>query len=129
MPEGTYYKPAQVRPTKYGCTGPRPQVWVSGPDVLRHEQHIAYMRHKAQATWRGEAYELTLNQWYDLWQPDLWARRGRSSHCVILTRHDETLPWSMTNCKFMTRKDHLVIHAKKNIGKRYRTKARLANNE
>ncbi len=121
MPEGTYYIPAKKRPTKFGSTGPRPHVWVSGPDLVRHEQHIAWSKHKAQAAYRKEAHTLTYEQWCEIWdQDDAWAKRGRKSTATVLTRIDSLGAWSRENCHVILRYQHLLAHNQLRVGTHYK---------
>lgn len=123
MPEGIYYTPPPKRKSVKGGTGPRPQVWVSGPDIVKHEQYVAYIRHKAQADYRKEPYALTWEDWLWFWdQDDNWANRGRKNTAVVLTRQDKLGPWSRANCVIMTRLQHLIEHGKANVGKKYNKK-------
>ena len=88
-----------------GTPGPRPRVWKSGPDPIRHEQYIAWARAKAQANFRAERWELSFDDWVEIWA-DRWHQRGRTKHTVCLSRRDYTLPWSRTNCEIITRREH-----------------------
>lgn len=126
MPEGRYYTPPIKRPVRKGGTGPRPQTWITGPDPLRHEQYVAYIRHRAQANFRKEQYALTFEDWCWFWDQDNnWARRGRRNTAVVLTREDKQGAWSRSNCMIQTRLAHLIDHGKANIGKKYRKEPKL----
>lgn len=102
-------KPGRIKPVKpkkhNGGVGPRPQVWVSGPDPVRHAQHIAYGRAKCQAQFRGEGWDLTFEEFEALWQ-DRWHLRGRIKDSLCMSRLDYDLPWSITNCDIITRAEH-----------------------
>jgi len=88
-----------------GSPGPRPRVWKSGPDPIRHEQYIAWARARAQAAFRNERWELLFDDWIKLWG-DRWAQRGRVKDSVCLTRRSYDLPWSVDNCEIITRREH-----------------------
>lgn len=95
-----------VRPTRHqGKPGPRPEMWKIGPDPQRHERYIAYGRAKCQAVWRDEGWELTFEQYEELWR-DRWHLRGRTKDTLCLSRRDYDLPWSLDNCEVITRKEH-----------------------
>lgn len=90
---------------KRGRPGPRPHVWVSGPDPQVHRQRTAWARARAQAQWRGEGWEITWPQYQEIWG-DLWQRRGRTRHSLCLARPDYDLPWCVTNVEIITRQEH-----------------------
>lgn len=86
-------------------SGPRPELWKTGPDPETHEQYVAYLKHKSQAHFRGEAYKLKFEDWQWLWL-DRWHRRGRGSDCLMLTRVNAKRAWSRSNCMLVTRRTH-----------------------
>ena len=129
MPEGTYYTPPPKREVRRGAAGPRPHVWLSGPDIVAHEKYVAYIKHKSQAQYRKESHELTFDDWQYFWTVENWSNRGRKNTAVILTRKDTEGPWSKANCVIMSRKAHLIAHGKANIGKKYKSKTWRAANE
>lgn len=88
-----------------GGPGPRPGVWKSGTDPVRHEQYIAWSRARAQAHYRQEHWHLTFEEWAELWK-DQWHRRGRTKDTVCLSRRDYDEPWSVANCEIITRREH-----------------------
>jgi hypothetical protein len=85
--------------------GPFPAMWKSGPDPVRHQQHIAWHKARAQAHFRGEIWNLTFEQWVELWG-DRWDLRGRQRGCLCIGRRDPTLPWDTTNTQLVTREEH-----------------------
>jgi len=85
-----------------------PEKWRSGPDPVQHEMYYAWAKHRSQANYRGEAYELTFEDWQTIWaDPELFLRRGRKPDDVTLTRRDPEQAWSLDNCVVMTRLEHL----------------------
>ena len=86
-------------------TGPRPHTWLSGPDLVRHDQYTAWHKARAQAHYRKETWTITFEQWVELWG-DSWSRRGRGRHCIMLKRKNLQQPWSVANA-------HLVERTKK----------------
>jgi len=88
--------------------GPRPQTWLSGPDETRHEQHIAWRQQKNQAQFRGETWQLTFDDWVELWG-DQWWDRGRERGCYCMTRRDWELPWTRDNAQVITREAHAAM--------------------
>lgn len=88
-----------------GGPGPRPRVWKSGPDPIRHEQYIAWARARAQANYRNERWELTFEDWVELWA-GRWHQRGRIKDTVCLSRRSYDQAWSRENCEIITRREH-----------------------
>lgn len=86
-------------------SGPRPHVWkVQGQ--VPHQQSVAYQRMKAQAKYRNEAFELTFEEFQQLWM-NRWDQRGRGADQYCLTRQDPDQPWNTANCQCVTRKEYL----------------------
>jgi hypothetical protein len=92
-----------------GRPGPRPEMWISGPDQVRHQQHVAWRQQKNQAQWRGETWDLAFDHWIELWG-DLWPRRGRLVDDYCMTRKDWELPWTRDNTHVITRAEHACMH-------------------
>lgn len=70
------------------------------------EQHLAYNRMKAQAKFRREAWELTLEDFFELWR-EHWEDRGRGMHNAVLARIDTTKPWHKLNAEITPRWQHI----------------------
>ena len=105
----TKFKYAYNAPPQYpGKRGPKggPNTW-RYPELWKHDCHFAYLRHRAQARFRGEAYALTEQEWMGLWNEGLWNRRGRSSNSICLARINDELPWCLPNVHFITRYESL----------------------
>lgn len=85
--------------------GPRPHTWI-WKEEPRHSQHLAWMRAKAQANFRGETWELTFEDFCGIWDP-YWHNRGRAVDNVCLCREDPTEGWTKDNSVIMTRLEHL----------------------
>jgi hypothetical protein len=95
----------------------RPHQWISGPTEELHNKYYAWLKHKAQAQYRKEAYELTWEDWQMFWQDDLWYLRGRACDDLCITRKDILSAWSQANCEIVSRQVQLSRQAK---GKRGR---------
>ena len=95
-----------------GRCGPRPQMWVI-PDPLGHIQHVAWHRMRAQAHYRGEAWELSFNDYQKLWA-DHWHEKGRGRYEYCLVRRDYTQPWSLDNALCVQRIEHLRSQHREN---------------
>lgn len=75
-------------------------------DPILEEQRRQYGRFINQLDYRNEPHDLTLDQWFVLWQ-DHWNQRGRTSGSYCISRIDMTEPWSMDNVEVITRGEHL----------------------
>ena len=85
--------------------GPKPHLWVSGPDPLAHAQYRSFSQQRNQARWRGEPWNLTFQQYQTVWG-DQWHRKGRDSDQLCMTRINELGEWGIHNVMLMTRADH-----------------------
>lgn len=68
---------------------------------LEKEMRLDYHRMKAQAKFRNETFELTLEDYVLIWGGADYSNRGNGWNKIHLGRTDEFLPWSLTNCKLM----------------------------
>ena len=86
----------------------RPNCWkIKDPEL--HNMYIPFLKHRSQANYRLEAYELTWEDWISFWTTANWVRRGRQGHDLCLTRHDPEGAWSKENCLITTRSEQLKI--------------------
>ena len=84
-----------------------PELWKSGRDPVRHRLWLECQRGRAQATYRGQVWEIDEEQFIALWlEQDRYKSRGRSPHSLCMTRIDKQLPWRVDNVKFATRREH-----------------------
>ena len=85
-----------------------PEKWISGPEPYQHELFYAWHKHRSQARYRKEPYELTFEDWQKFWikQEDFFAR-GRQPEDLCITRKDPDLAWSADNCEIVTRLEQL----------------------
>jgi hypothetical protein len=86
-----------------------PTTWKSGPDLLTREKYYAFLKHRAQASYRKEQYSLTWEEWQGLWSDDLFNQRGRRITDMCLSRYNFDLPWTIDNCIVCTRQHHFEI--------------------
>ena len=99
--------PAKAKkPSTFVRDVPRPQVWITGPDEFKHSMYHPWQMSKAQAKFREEDWELTFEQYYDLWK-DYWHQRGRQADDYCMTRDDVSGAWSVDNIRIITRRKHL----------------------
>jgi hypothetical protein len=85
--------------------GPRPHTWRYRDPVV-HLQHIAWMRMKAQADFRGEPWDLSFDEFISFWQT-YWPQRGKASDQYCMTRCDPDGAWSPDNVEVVTRIEQL----------------------
>lgn len=76
--------------------GPRPHLWCTGTDFQRHRRYLVYVQHRNQAQHRGEAYDLTFDQYLEIWG-DLWEQRGRHRGAWQMIRQDPEQGWWLGN--------------------------------
>lgn len=86
-------------------TGPRPHVWKIQGEIP-HQQYCAWLQMKAQASYRGESWQLTFEDFQWLWQ-DHWHLKGRASNQYCLTRTDPKGAWHRNNVTCTLRLDHI----------------------
>lgn len=85
----------------------RPLQWISGPDPIRHSKFNPWHKARVQARFRGEDYQLTFDEFCELWTDELWQRRGRGSQDLGMTRRDLSGPWTVENCVIVTRREQV----------------------
>jgi hypothetical protein len=88
-------------------SGLRPHTWKIGTDPIDHRLYIDCLRARAQATYRGEQWLITEQEYISLWRTeDRYLQKGRGAECVCLIRCDHTQPWTVNNVKFISRLEH-----------------------
>lgn len=102
-----------------------PHVWKYGPDPLKHDIHLGYMRAKAQCDFRKEPWHLTFEEYFEMWK-DQWDNRGRKGDNVCMTRRDPEKPWDKDNTIIITRKEHLREQGLQRAGKSVRYKPKTS---
>ena len=95
------------------------------PDPIEHEQHIAWLRSKAQAAYRLEDWELNLSDFMKIWGRKKWLQRGRKTDDLTLARLDWSLPWSKDNVKIMIRYEQVKISNRRHYERRERQRQSL----
>jgi hypothetical protein len=86
---------------------PRPHTWKYGADEFRHSMHMPFLKSKAQAKFRNEEFNLTFDEFYDLWK-DRWTQRGRNPDDYCMTRDDVEKPWQKNNILIISRNEQLI---------------------
>lgn len=104
-----------IKGQKRGNYPPRPHTWLSGPDEYRHEMYVPWLKARAQAKFRKEEWELSFEDWFELWKND-WDNRGRSPENVCMTRIDFDKGWTADNVILMSRSEHLKLQGEMRRG-------------
>lgn len=102
-----------------GRKGPRPHVWVVGPDEFKHSMYTPWQMSSCQARFRGEEWDLTFDEYYNLWKKD-WHNRGRKPDNVCMTRKDPSGAWTMGNVEIITRLEHISSQGRTRVGAKYK---------
>lgn len=102
---------AEYAPKGQGKRKTHPENYVTGPDPVRRNKYYAWIKHRNQARFRGEDYDLTFEDWCTLWTDERWEQRGKKSENLCLCRTDRTASWSLANCEIVPRYDLLVYNA------------------
>jgi hypothetical protein len=77
-------------------------------DPVLHDQHWAWLRKKAQATFRGESWSLSIEEWFDLWAAsDQWDNRGRHKDSSAMFMIDPSKGWHTWNVEIVNRSKRL----------------------
>jgi hypothetical protein len=95
--------------------GPRPHVWKWGPDPTLKDMNLSFLRMRAQCKYRNEPFELTFDDYRDIWSGS-WHRRGRTNGSLNITRIHKDEPWTRSNTHLVTRINNLdpYLNTKKN---------------
>jgi len=103
------YAPYKNKSKTHRARGSFPENWKSGPEPIMHEMYYAWSKHRAQANFRKEPYELTWDDWRVIFaNTDDFLNRGRQQESIVLTRRDVGGAWSLDNCELITRYEQLL---------------------
>jgi hypothetical protein len=91
-------------------TGPRPHVWIVGPDNNKHQMYIPWLKAKAQANFRNDEWNLEFEDYFAMWNGN-WHLRGRQSDDLCMTRINWSGAWEKDNIQLVTRKQHCQAQA------------------
>lgn len=94
--------------------GPNPK-YRKYKDDIGHAKHWAFLRQRAQANFRGEGWEFTIEEYFAFWTDDQWLSRGRGQQDLCMIRKDIEKPWSVENCVIIVRYQQLVRYKKPRI--------------
>lgn len=80
------------------------------PGILA-EHRLAYCRMRAQAKYRNEPWNITWEQYQEIWEGK-WHLKGRAVDDLCLSREDWSGPWTMDNVSLVFRLEHLRKQSK-----------------
>ena len=83
------------------------------------DHRLSWTRMKAQAKYRNEAWDLSWEQYQDIWM-DKWHLKGRGSEDLCLTRIDWSGAWHIDNVNLVFRADHVRRQSRERSSKRGR---------
>jgi hypothetical protein len=92
-------------------------------DPIEHEQHIAWLRARAQEHYLGRVWNLSIEDYMAIWGKTLWLRRGRGSEDLSLARIDWDKPWSRDNVQIITRYQQVQISNQRHYERRQQSKS------
>jgi hypothetical protein len=81
-------------------------------DEIEHAKHWGFLRQRAQANFREEGWDMTIEEYFEMWRDDLWAQRGRAVDQYCMVRVDVEKSWSLDNCIIVQRYQQLVRNKK-----------------
>lgn len=84
------------------------------------DKRLSWQRSRSQAKYRGEKWDLTFDEYCELWPTELWQNRGRQGDSYVLSRENNRKPWTFSNCIIIYRRNQLIINGQKN-GKKVKT--------
>lgn len=83
------------------------------PRIHDRLEKLAFSRQRAQARFKGEPWQLTFEEWWELWQPH-WHLRGNAPTSMNMIRRDTEKGWYWDNVQVTVRSEYL--HRRKRIG-------------
>lgn len=69
-------------------------------------QNTAFNKQRCQARFRNEPWDMTFEEWWDIWQYQ-WHLRGRRADDWIMVRIDTKQSWNKNNVELWVRRDWL----------------------
>lgn len=100
------YDPAN-RPKGLRGTKPTVEIWGNDDSMLQADKRYAWMKHKAQAKYRGEEHSLTLDEWLTLWTDERFLQRGKHKDALCLSKKQIADGWHLNNVEIVPRSEHL----------------------
>ena len=91
-------------------------------DSFDIDRYKVYRQAEYQARYRGEEWEITFDQWCQIWRDkNTWAQRGRGVDDLSMTRRDPTRPWSYDNVMVLSRLDQIRLRNSRYWGTELKT--------
>lgn len=79
-----------------------------------------YLRQKANAIKRGIEWQLSLSEWWDIWQSSgKWDKRGRCYGEYVMARHNDEGPYSKDNVKIILNSENIIEYYENEYGNDY----------
>lgn len=76
-----------------------------------YSRRRAYACAKAQAKYRGEPWNFTMESWLKIWDDaGAWDSKGSNLGKLCMSRRDLTLPWEPANVDLVTRSESSRRH-------------------
>ena len=96
-------------------------------NIVRNIANTKYCNQKSQAKQRGISFELTFEQWNDIWQKSgKWELRGRGRDKYVMSRVADKGGYTLGNVFIQSNLDN-VIEGNKNRIVTKETKTKLSN--
>tara|TARA_R100000231_G_scaffold120431_1_gene90537 strand:- start:284 stop:697 length:414 start_codon:yes stop_codon:yes gene_type:complete len=107
---------------RHGMNGGKPG-WNSFADYAESKHplncqawRMKFLRHRCQAKYRGEAYDMTYDDFLTVWfDSGKFTRARRNRNCYQLKRKDATKPWSKSNSQIVRNHWDSILHKGANI--------------
>jgi hypothetical protein len=94
---------------------------------VRNPINTKYLNHKHSAKQRGILFDLTFDQWYDIWQQSgKWDLRGKGKGTYVMSRIGDTGGYTLSNVYIQSNSSN-VIEGNKNRIITDETKTKLSN--
>jgi hypothetical protein len=76
-------------------------------DPFDYERHKGWQRTRGQAIYRNEPWELTIEDFFELWPQHRWLNRGLGVGNLVMSRRDPSMPWNRENTQIIPRLQQL----------------------
>lgn len=80
-------------------------------DPQLHARYTPFLKSRSQAWYRGEDWDLTFEDYCQLWTWDHWQLRGKGATEFAMVRKDIEQGWNLNNCEIITRREQLRRNA------------------
>ena len=91
--------------------GPRPDLWLVGPDPKLKRLRRRWLMARCQAKFWGQVWRLSWEQYRDTWSPHI-DELGRTKESLNLVRRDTTRGWTIKNVHLMNRLEAMLRKTK-----------------